>query len=604
MNGRLQHPEHALFNISAGLSLMTFAWVFYLAGRGFEFSDEGYYLHWISNPFAYDWSLTQFGFVYHPLYLLLNGDIAWLRRANVLLTFILSTLFMYVLMFSLERPSRDFSWRSWVLAAGFGASSFALYGFWLVTPSYNSLAFQALLISGTGLLMVGSSARKVDLIGWVLLGLGGWLAFMAKPSTALALSIVCTLYLLAARRLSIRVLVSVLVASIALALSAVLIDGSLFGFFDRLRSGIELAGLLGGGHTLRDILRFDVFDLESHERSVLVAAAILFFLISSMAIAAKSRWRRFGTFLSLLIVVISLAAIFGPWMHPLCGGFFRGFLIWAVVCASLALGFFVLGRGFLSEMPRSEKAASLLFLSMPHVFAFGTNGNYWEIGGFAGLFWLASGLLICGNLVREAGGWSFAVPLALATQVVALFVLQSAMNQPYRQDQSLRLDNREVVVGSKLSRLRVSDRYARYIDEAKNASRSSGFKEGSALIDLTGQSPGLVFVLGGVAPGQPWLLGGYTGSSAYAVAALKRSPCEILSSAWVLVELQGKLSLPAEVLESFGAVLDRGYVLAATWLAAPRAGGLDMEREQSLLRPVKSAQVLEDCRVLRMKEYQ
>lgn len=38
------------------------------AGHGFDFTDESYYLFWISNPFQYDWSVTQFGFVYHPLY--------------------------------------------------------------------------------------------------------------------------------------------------------------------------------------------------------------------------------------------------------------------------------------------------------------------------------------------------------------------------------------------------------------------------------------------------------------------------------------------------------------------------------------------------------
>jgi len=39
-------------------------------------------LTWASNPFICDFSTTQFGFIYHPLYVLLGGDIATLRQAT------------------------------------------------------------------------------------------------------------------------------------------------------------------------------------------------------------------------------------------------------------------------------------------------------------------------------------------------------------------------------------------------------------------------------------------------------------------------------------------------------------------------------------------
>ena len=52
-------------------------WVFKFSAYGIDFTDEGYYLHWISNPFLYKSSLSQFGYIYHPLYNLVDcTDIA------------------------------------------------------------------------------------------------------------------------------------------------------------------------------------------------------------------------------------------------------------------------------------------------------------------------------------------------------------------------------------------------------------------------------------------------------------------------------------------------------------------------------------------------
>ncbi len=49
-------------------------WSLYWCGYGFEFTDEGYYLVWISNPNIYKFSTSQFGFIYNILYKLCNGD--------------------------------------------------------------------------------------------------------------------------------------------------------------------------------------------------------------------------------------------------------------------------------------------------------------------------------------------------------------------------------------------------------------------------------------------------------------------------------------------------------------------------------------------------
>ena len=75
--------------ISVVASVLLLGWVMLRCRSGFDFTDEGFYLNWISNPWNFRSSVTQFGFVYHPLYKLVGGDVVLLRQANVLILFAL-----------------------------------------------------------------------------------------------------------------------------------------------------------------------------------------------------------------------------------------------------------------------------------------------------------------------------------------------------------------------------------------------------------------------------------------------------------------------------------------------------------------------------------
>jgi hypothetical protein len=61
-------------------------WVLWRCRVGIDFTDEGFCLIWISNPWLYEVSTTQCGFIYYPLYRLVGGDVALLRQVNILIT--------------------------------------------------------------------------------------------------------------------------------------------------------------------------------------------------------------------------------------------------------------------------------------------------------------------------------------------------------------------------------------------------------------------------------------------------------------------------------------------------------------------------------------
>ncbi|MEX1031733.1 MAG: hypothetical protein WDZ30_00090 [Cellvibrionaceae bacterium] len=596
--------QYVMIALSTMGTLLVLGWILKYSAYGIDFTDESFYLVWISNPFIYDFSTTQFGFVYHPLYRLLGGDIAALRQANMLITFGLAWGLAYTFLTSLAPESREKRIVLHTAAAGLATSAFILFDTWLLTPSYNSLALQALLITGIGLLLAERVITRKSVCGWIIIGVGGWLAFMAKPSTALALAVGVFSCLLFSRKFSIRLLLLAASSAIVLLLaSALLIDGSITGFVQRLQKGMELGQLLGGGHTLTHILRIDDFQLGKDAK-----LAILFVLAASF-LAAWGAWteKTKGLLVSLPVCFMFFALIalltIGE-THKVAGlGYFQGLLIFGVVFAGLLTGRISSRIETFKSITASQWAVAGLFLVMPHIYAFGTGNNYWLAGSSAAIFWLLAGLTLLGPMVRERASWSFALPLVLAAQAVTATLLQTAFEQPYRQPQPLRLNDTAQEIGTQKSTLILSASYATYIDRALTTARDAGFEPATPMIDLSGQSPGILYALGAESIGQAWTIGGYPGSLNLAKAALSRTPCEQIAMAWVLFEPDGPRSIPTELMSRLGAAFPERYEQVGAWSTAEGAGGYP-SRIQEFYKPIAPTQTLTACQALREKEVQ
>jgi hypothetical protein len=567
---------------------------------GIDFTDESFYLVWMSNPFIYDFSINQFGFVYHPLYSLLGGDIAALRQLNILITFVLAWGLVYQFLTSISRGLQESRITLLVVSAAFATSTFILFDSWLSTPSYNSLNLQALLIATTGLILAEKAELRRSIFGCVLVGVGGWLAFMAKPSTALVLGVAVFFYLLFACKFSIRMFGLTLVCALGLLLvSALLIDGSVFGFIKRIQLGVEFAGLLGGGYSLNQILRIDEFQLGTKFQLVITLVTCALFLALWSMWAKNKKWSFIGLIISItFFLVTALLAL--EQSHLAAGlGKFQGLLIFALIYA-LSISTLVLGRlKALKAISAQKWAIVVLFMVMPHIYAFGTNGNYWQTGSSAAIFWLLAGLTLLGPLIRERDSWLLALPVALATQAVTATLLQTGLEQPYRQTQPLRLNVSTVEIGPQNSRLILSDGYAKFISRVYSVVGETGFKPTTPMIDLSGQSPGILYTIGAENVGQAWTIGGYPGSLKLAEAALVRTSCEKISTAWILFEQDGPRSIPTKLMLRLGADFPNSYKHVGTWHTAEGVGGFPNSRRQDLYKPIEQHKTLLTCQKLR-----
>jgi hypothetical protein len=518
------------FVFPAFSSLVLIVWVLIRCRHGLELTDEGYYLNWISQPWNFDASVTQFGFVYRPLYLLAEGDVALLRRMNVSLLLLLGVLLSYTLFWSIgNERARDRSPQGlWVCSAiAASGSTLVLLSPWLPTPNYNSLAMQSLMLAAIGAVLAKRNHSALSILGWLLIGIGGGVTFLAKPSSALVLSLMMPAYLAVAGKLNLRGLAVAIVASIVIVgLCAIAIDGYPSAFVGRLMYGKQLAEIVGAGYQLGDVFRFDRLEMSGRQTTVFVCFMLAASLSAGFSFLAKKNiWPLSAVVASAVLVLVVLAATGRFFPNPAKVAFQAPQLL--AVAIGTGIAWFATSR-CRALLTRDIVALLVLFLLLPFTYAIGTATNFWAAASRAAIFWLLAGLMVCA-VTALASRDNSALPLigALAL-LVPCYVLTAEMEAPYRQTRALRLQAIDTKISGAGARLLLAEDAAAYVNGIRKVAFEAGFREGDPLLDLTGTSPTTAYVLGARPPGVPWIPAGYSGTTDHLIAALKHTPCELL----------------------------------------------------------------------------
>jgi len=573
-------------------TLAMLGWLLLRCNFGFDFTDESFYFNWISNPFIYSVSASQFGYIYHPLYQIVDGDVAQLRQSNLMITFGLAWVLCLVLLrpvFHIQNRLPSWNALHWLVVSATLAStsmtSLVFSGYWLPTPSYNTLAFNALLIAGIGVLLADETNTRVGVAGWIFIGVGGWLAFMAKPTTALALGCTILIYLLIAGRFNLRGLAISVATSVALLVcSAWLIDGSVMLFIKRLGDASEYAAVLGGKHTLGDAFRWDGFQLSQREIVEFWLATLIVFIAVVTSAVERTAMKIANAGIVIMIATIILAIIFEMYFPSLSRTRFHGLLVWAATAGALLAIATVFQKKLLEAFTRKDFALALCFLVLPHAYAFGTGTNYWGAATAAGFFWIISGVALLCAMSSTQRGERIILQLAIGAQAIVIVLIYIGMENPYRQTQPLRMNTSVVEMGGAGATLLSSEDVATYLNGLRQAAAKAGFKPGMPMIDMTGHYPGSLYALGAQAIGQAWSIGGYKGSEQLAIKHFDKVPCEQLTIAWILTEPLGPRSISNQLISRYGADMQKDFVEVAR-LRAP-AGGY----EQILYRPIRESQ--------------
>jgi hypothetical protein len=567
-------------------TLLLLTWVLYYCQYGIDFTDESFYIVWASNPFSYSASSTQFGFIYYPIFKLLGNDIVLFRQFNIILTFCLAWILTYLSLASLFSNQITSVAFKIVIASTLATTSILFIQLGLRTPSYNSLNLQGLIITVIGLLLFEKRLAKSSVLGAVLIGLGGWLTFMAKPPTAMMLGILVCIYFFIAKKVHMKLIsVSILTAMLLVMLSAVLIDGSIYDFVIRIQTNLSFSQAMSNSYSIFELLRIDTIDLNDRQLLKLFVEMLgISLVVLAVMYAPQFKFfaKRINVLLCLLILVLvalhMAILVTGTSPHFSVQ---RSAYILSIPITSIFVGIMLSKSRVFFELNRSHWGLIFILLLLPHAYAFGTNTNYWETGGSAGMFWVLGGLVFL-TTIKATDQFKYCLlTISMFAQLITMANIQSSFEFPYRQPQALEQNKETFNFG--YSELILPKTFSGYLSSFINAANEQGFVSGTPVIDLSGRSPGLLYALGAHNTGAPWMIGGYPGSNQLAIARLNLVSCSELIDAWIVHEPNGPRPLSDDVLGHFGVNI-KDYDIVGQF-TTPVAGGFT-ESVQMLLKPI------------------
>lgn len=601
-----QSPAPLLASLGVIMVALFIAKLLLLMDVGIDLTDEGYYLNWICNPWLYKYYVSQFGYLYHPIYQWLGSDFILLRIFNAILTYGLG--FTASLLIIKRLPNYQSRHILILLSACIALPSLFILmitGHWLPTPSYNSLCFQGLLISALGLLLSDNDLKYHQLISGLLIGLGGWLVFMAKPSSALILSVVVLIYFAFNLKNFWRVLVvASLTAMVLLLISAIYIDGGLSQFIQRYLMGFKLLESMGSKHGLENLFRHDLFKVSIADQykflflTGFITCLLICFdrgskkikVIAVWVLSVAIFWVLFNVFSSIGIKINT------PRYHPLS--------LLSILFAVLI--FSVIFKKNESSVQKIPNKFLLTLLILPYIYVVGTGNNYWETAAGAMLFWMLAAVLI---LHKTSTNQTVAIVLSFIVAILSIKVIVDAQNSPYRQTETV-VQQKSIYINPHTEKnLILPKDTASYLNDLSQLLAKSGFKIHTPVIDFTGHHPGTLYFMQANAIGQAWTIGGYDGSNAMAALALNQATCREIANAWLIIEKDGRRRIDYQILEQQGIKADKSHYqkmgmvktkIFTDWGFRDQSH-LDARYEQYFLKPINPKSQEKNCVVHRQK---
>lgn len=593
-----------------GLCVLAYWTVFlWASGKGYDFSDEAFQLLSISDPRAYRFGDTDFGWIWHPLYVALDGSIAGLRIGGLAALTMCATLFgIAALRFA--HGAIKFDAARITIILGIAASVAWQYQGWRATPNYNILNLCALLLLFAGLFDAARLDRNLHTAIYdratigraALCAVGIDLMVLTKATTAvIAIPVgIVALLLLRKRHAQYFIALTAGIAALFLVIWIMVIDGGFAAFMNsKLRTLGYLRTSNGDVHGIAASVSgafskkwIDVLGASSF-------AAILFVLgLIWSCLLVPPRNKRAGLQWAAYIVAAIMGFLVFWWRDQdlQLMQSFRGFRLWRLPLLFVLLAFtfrilWLTKFDIDSQRMRIFIAAAILAI-MPVAYAFGSEALIvWKVAD-AGIFW-AGAMILLGAMVPIADRDHLLPAIAFLCGATSLGLLIGTMELPGRIGAPVWGQTVAVTLGPQLSRVSVNSAAADYIGSFRRDARLNGFGMEAPVLDLSEVGPGLTFALGGKpVAATSWLFGygdvsdesqrrAILGSEVHAVMReLVDVPDATLRRAWIITGAPAYSGVVRMVLTSRGIKFPERYRLVS------RNSRSDLAWTQSLWKPV------------------
>ena len=498
---------------SAALIVTTF----WLLGRGFDFTDQSFYLMLAQQPAGYELTYGLFGYGLHPLYELVGGSIASMERVGALVLVVLGAALGLVVS---NKARMDWRRPAGAQIVAVSASlPLAYYLLWIPVPGYNWIGLVGgivLLIAMLLLLEAGNGYGSAAAAAAAAI-----LAIFTRPQTAIGFG---ALYLAAVflvdpapkRSLMQIVRAAGLTAMAVVGIAAILPLGTL------IEQSREYIAIFGTTHPLHfSFIDQQLVFLKSAWLWLVCGAILAFILLSRLGGKAVSN--RLAVLVCIVVPIISAVILVRTISRP---DEFR------IGSATGTLAFCALSLACL----RKEAAPRLIALLgvavlIPWIVTLGASAAVRpQLAYYSGI---SSFIAVVGVFIAVRQNM-VAVTLASCAGLYLTFsAIQVGLASPYRLAAPVAMQ----VVPTRMgwgAELKLDSKTSEFITRLRDDAQQGGFCQGGAVIDLSGNLPGAVFAMGGLMPVFPWISAGYPFSNYFAQEYLKRLGQARLARSWLI----------------------------------------------------------------------
>lgn len=569
--------------------VLAYVFLFWMAsGRGYEFFDEAYDLLTISDPSRYPATLTDFGYVWNPLYRAVHGSIAWFRVAGFIILSGCAALFGFMVC----RVVRDRTIPLVTVLGIFVAIAWQ-YPTWKPTPDYNMLNICGLLLYFGGLLSVvqrpGATTptnffRHVFLPS-ILCGLGITVSVLAKPTSA---AIACILGLVWIVLLPPRKPFACLGTTIAVALilitgTMLAIGGTIHGYVDQKLEALRLLMPADGSHDFHGIGMSVIAPLSKPLWQIAEGAGIALIVFGTsvswawLLIKGVNGQRLWAA--NALSVWVAVLLTWWRAQDVALVQVFMGYHLWGLLIPMMFAGMASILLWFRKPLADGQKAAvraACILALAPFAYSFGTGSVLILHMAGASIFWVAAMMLLATAAPRgRSAEWRCGIAFTTCVTAIALFAGMAIT--PGRIGAPLWKQAKLVQIGSSGTPVAVDPATAEYMAAFQRSAHAGGFASGTPVIDVSETGLGTAFALGAKPVGAfPWLVseGGLARESdrraTIAVQAeavpkfLAKIPASQLRRAWIITGSPDYLGMIGLALRRSGLNFPRSYKAVAT----------------------------------------
>jgi hypothetical protein len=485
--------------------------------RGFDFTDQAFYLMLAQQPAGYELTYGLFGYGLHPLYELVGGSIASMERVGALILVGLgATLGLVVL----HKMSVEWRRPAGVQIIAVSASlPLAYYLLWVSVPGYNWIALAGAIVLLIAMLLLleadngfGSAAMAAA---------AAILAILARPQTAFGFG---ALYLAAIvlvdptpNRLLKQIGRAAYLTALGVVAAALILP--LGTIISQVR---EYMVIFGTTHPLH-------FSFADQQLEFLKASWLWIMIGAMLAFVLFSRGGGKPVSNGLMLLVGALAPIISVVILARTISHLDSYRIGpatgTLACCALSLA------ALRKNADRRLIAVLGVAVLIPWITTFGASGAVRpQLVYYSGI----SSFIALVGFLMAARQHMFAVTLASCAALYLTFsAIQLGLALPYRLAAPLAMQSIPTRTGWG-SELKLDNKTSEFITKLRDDSQQAGFCQGGSVIDLSGRLPGAVFVMGGRMPVFPWVTAGYAFSNRFAQEYLKRVGRVRLARSWLI----------------------------------------------------------------------